>query len=85
VSRASSCVPAVMSAAPDQSTCLMMHTLCRWAAARDLCGHTWSRPFAHRCLLALGLVRDLGELGFCRSGQWFRTSGWSSLVVVGHC
>lgn len=36
-------------------------------------------------LLSLGLVGDLGELGFCRSGAVGSCAWWSSLVVIGHC
>lgn len=36
-------------------------------------------------LLALGVVGDLGELGFCWSGAVGSWAWWSSLVVIGHC
>ena len=89
---ASCCESAVMNAAPDQSPCLMMHTLCRRTAATDrerpvTCGHSHGQgsSLTRGCLLALGLVGDLGELRFCCSETVGPCAWCSSLVVIGHC
>jgi hypothetical protein len=76
--------PAVMSATPDRSPYFMMRMLCRWTVVRDRRPHV-VKALAHRCLLALGLAGDLGELEFCWSGAAGPCAWWSSLVVIGHC
>lgn len=79
---ASCCEPAVMSAAPDQSPCLMMHTLCCWTAVRNLRPLTWPRLLARSCLLSLGLAGDLDDLRFHCSETVGPCAWWSSSATA---
>jgi hypothetical protein len=85
VSRASSCVLAVTSAAPDQSPCPMMHTLCPWSAARDLPAARGQASSLTGVFLPWVLPGILVSWVFAGQGRWCRAPGgrrWSSLATV---